>query len=395
MRRVAFVCNFPDGGPGGGPSGVLSVLKSQIDREGGELECKFVFRPKVLSSVHAKIKQRIRVRLFRAPLVLLLHAFGNVFLTLRLFRFRSPETTVIAHDVYSAIRCQLVRVDYVLIYHGQGSLLNEFRSMGRSPGFLSRQWLCWLEESAFEAASYVGFPSDGARQAFLSTSEVSGPLLKKIGRESFIMWNGVSYRTWRAGRDLSGACGNLNDLSESPAFDLAQRVQNSNKKVFLTVSSLTHLKGVDRIPRLLSEIKGFRESGLWVVVGDGPLRTEVEAEVVRFALETNFLPVVGRLSHQQVQALMEISQYYVMAHRTSIFDMATLEAMEWGLVPILSPVGGNLEVNTSKNVIYTEKLGAFRFEELEEYRARNLRAHSENFSSKAMADRYRKFVQDL
>jgi hypothetical protein len=41
-----------------------------------------------------------------------------------------------------------------------------------------------------------------------------------------------------------------------------------------------------------------------------------------------------------------------MLHRISIFDMATLEAMSYGLALIFSDVGGNLDFNKDDNVIF-------------------------------------------
>ena len=38
----------------------------------------------------------------------------------------------------------------------------------------------------------------------------------------------------------------------------------------------------------------------------------------------------------------------------SIFDKATLEAMSYGLIPILSNVGGNKEMNAEDNVIFAD-----------------------------------------
>ena len=41
-----------------------------------------------------------------------------------------------------------------------------------------------------------------------------------------------------------------------------------------------------------------------------------------------------------------------MLHRLSIFDFATLEAMSQGTAILLSPIGGNMDINKEANILY-------------------------------------------
>lgn len=53
--------------------------------------------------------------------------------------------------------------------------------------------------------------------------------------------------------------------------------------------------------------------------------------------------------------LQEISDVYLMLHRISIFDLATLEMMNRAKTVVLSDIGGNREFNKENNIILWQK----------------------------------------
>ena len=59
------------------------------------------------------------------------------------------------------------------------------------------------------------------------------------------------------------------------------------------------------------------------------------------------------LPHDEVMYIHRVSDVYIMLHRLSIFDFATLEAMSARTAVILSPIGGNLDFNKNRNIIYS------------------------------------------
>ena len=49
--------------------------------------------------------------------------------------------------------------------------------------------------------------------------------------------------------------------------------------------------------------------------------------------------------------IQQISDVYIMLHRISIFDLATLEMMNYSKTVVLSNIGGNPEFNKENNII--------------------------------------------
>ena len=94
-----------------------------------------------------------------------------------------------------------------------------------------------------------------------------------------------------------------------------------------------------------------------------------------------------------VQYLYSISNVYIMCHRISVFDLATLEAMKNGCALVLSEVGGNIEYNVDENVIfdkdYTLLLDNEKIFKLQE---KNRQVYNEYFSKQKFKERYEEVI---
>lgn len=399
--RVVFACSFPDRGPGGGPSGVLNALKGELavaphEHLGG---FDFVFRRPHLERFHLRLKSRVKSRWARFPIVATLHLLESFILWLGVFRRRHAGFFV-AHDVPSAVRCRALGIRYALVYHGQGPLLSELSSAGARAGVSRQWWIRRMERLAFDGAVRIGFPSRGALDSYLNQADRCAEGIRRIRSKSQVIWNGVvtpepsKVVQAHSARDVRQLLKGR-ELTPKEQVATTGEWRRSNPMVLLTVSTLTEHKGVDQIPEFLARQKSLGANYRWVLVGDGPLRDRVHAEVERFGLGPIFLHIQQRLSHQMVISMMEHSTCYLMLHRLSIFDMATLEAMAMGSVPVLSALGGNLEVNVNNNILYAADIDVFDGADLEALSARNREAVSNEFTSIRMADRYRRFVSDL
>ncbi|WP_418849244.1 glycosyltransferase, partial [Phocaeicola sp.] len=105
------------------------------------------------------------------------------------------------------------------------------------------------------------------------------------------------------------------------------------------------------------------------------------------------------LPHETVMLIHKISDIYIMLHRISIFDFATLEAMSQHSAIILSKIGGNLDFDMNSNIIFAEDVEANEsilikadFPSLKE---NNYNVFNCHFSKEAFVNQYKEFFEQM
>ena len=115
---------------------------------------------------------------------------------------------------------------------------------------------------------------------------------------------------------------------------------DSEGPVVLFVGRLVKEKGVDRLLRVWASLPGH-ERMLLLIVGDGPLREDLETQTRNLRL----LPSVRFLGHQaDVSKLYCVADLFVLPSYTEGMSNSLLEAMAAGLPVVASNVGGNKDV---------------------------------------------------
>ena len=71
---------------------------------------------------------------------------------------------------------------------------------------------------------------------------------------------------------------------------------------------------------------------------------KIQHDIDAYGLNDKVVWVKEFLNHDAVLSVLKRTDYYILMHRRSIFDCATLEVMSLGAVLLLSSTGGNLEV---------------------------------------------------
>ena len=127
---------------------------------------------------------------------------------------------------------------------------------------------------------------------------------------------------------------------DAPVALKHQLLGSSEVQVVLYVGRLAEVKGVDRLLTVWAALsKG--DSAVLLLVGDGPLREDLEATVQRLHLQS----CVKFLGPQaEVSPFYAIADLFVLPSRSEGMSNALLEAMVAGLPSIASDVGGNREV---------------------------------------------------
>lgn len=111
--------------------------------------------------------------------------------------------------------------------------------------------------------------------------------------------------------------------------------------VFCFVGRLTEQKGLDVLLRAVAEIRNQRTCFRLWIIGDGPLRGELE----HYASEQNLVPTVQFLGFKDnVPMLLKASDVFVLPSRYEAMPISLLEAMASGLPCVVTDVGDNAEL---------------------------------------------------
>ncbi len=222
----------------------------------------------------------------------------------------------------------------LLVIHSQGSFYNEWKATHGYENSCVRKYYEKCFDTITSRLNFLGFPSYGAKESFFdSTPE----LRKYIDRCTYkILYNGVS-------------CG---EFVNEDYTDWISDLKAFEGMVFSTIATLNAAKAVERIPQYLGALKKKGIQFKWVLVGKGGMQEEVDNEIKRANIVNETIWINDYLAHEKILQILSVTDFYILFHKYSIFDLSTLEAMHYGAIPILTPVGGNKEVIIEDNGLF-------------------------------------------
>ena len=128
-----------------------------------------------------------------------------------------------------------------------------------------------------------------------------------------------------------------------------------NKKVILYVGRLVWEKDLRTFTEIYDHITGLRDDVVFVLVGDGPIRKELE----KLMPEALFL---GFQSGKELSTIYASSDLFVFPSSTETFGNVVLEAMASGTVPVCSDKGGtSSSIINNHNGIICQAKNSFDF----------------------------------
>jgi len=281
------------------------------------------------------------------------------------------------------------RKNIISVYHEQGSLNSVMIETDEQKTFYNT-----IQSEHLKRVKSWIFPSEGAREGFIQTAD--NDMREQAKSCDFeIVYNGTEAKE-----------------HISPDEDFLEYLSNNirDKLVLTSVSTLFKQKGVERIPTIVAKLNKLYDGQLlWILVGNGDLESEVEQAIKYNLVESDYIWIKERFANQDnIFALFMHSDFYVMMHRISVFDLCTLEAMSYGCIPFLSDVGGNNEFCQFDNGILIdpedvddETLRA-KFDPyinntqyLRDQKLKNQAIITEQFSNKMFLQRYCEIINKL
>lgn len=334
----AFRKHDPQKGLTGGPNGVLATEREVFGDVYHGMFMRYIFHtidvsyPAHLEKALTGLSYMVKINFYAAYY---LENCVNCWSRLN----DSTELFFVCHDLGVAYGAYLRGCKYVLIWHTQGSMINERESFGEVLSDRDKKLLNDLEQIVFENAEEVYFPSRGAKIAYLQTTHIK---TEKIRFSDEPLYNTISDEKVKP----------VNIITK---FHL-ETIDRKETDIFLSVGDFSENKGVDRIPPILNAyVKATGKNVYWIAIGSKhragiyeKLCKEKEGWLFKSSLYGE------RVDHNTLLQLMDYADYYIMMQRHSIFDLSTLEAMRAGKAIVLSNVGGNLEIDREDNVIFVD-----------------------------------------
>jgi glycosyltransferase involved in cell wall biosynthesis len=124
-----------------------------------------------------------------------------------------------------------------------------------------------------------------------------------------------------------------------------------DKHIVLFVGRLHASKDPLTLVRCMPRVISKRPDAYFVLIGDGPMRHFVAAEIVRLKLE-KFCRLIPRLEHSSLPAWYQLSDLFVSTSPKEMLGIAVLEAMSSGLPVIATDFGGPREVLGSSGILF-------------------------------------------
>lgn len=184
--------------------------------------------------------------------------------------------------------------------------------------------------------------------------------------------------------------------------DIRARYAEPGERVLCHVSNFRKVKRVEDVLLVFAEVNKVIPSKI-LMVGDGPERFGLEELCSQLGL-CDRVKFIGKV--RDTQAVLEISDLFILPSETESFGLAALEAMAVGVPVISSNTGGIPEVNVHGETGYLSNVGdvadmaknaidVLHDDKRLHWFKTNARNHSEKFNLEKVVSMYEKLYSDL
>lgn len=142
-----------------------------------------------------------------------------------------------------------------------------------------------------------------------------------------------------------------NKFLNTANFDRVQKRKElvgskSELPIFVSAANLVPYKDYFSVLEALKKIKDENLDFFYLILGDGPLRKEIEKTILNYKLESN-VKILGNL--KIVEEYLKVADLFIHSSKGEGCSNAILEAMAAGLPIIASDTGGTNEIVTKAN----------------------------------------------
>lgn len=264
-----------------------------------------------------------------------------------------------------------------LVYHMQGSIYFEWHAETGISSKIMQNYYNKTFREILSGIKYLCFPSKGTEESLIDSEPLTSNVVELANRK--YLYNGV----------------NCPEIKRDKLVSWVEKIKLLQCYKFATVANLNEAKAVERIPQYLAAIKRAGIHFKWILVGNGVKEGEVEAEIKKYGLGNEVIWKKNGVPHDELMELFSVTDFYILLHKYSIFDLSTLEAMHYGNIPILTPVGGNKEIIIENNGIFVSDFSnAENFVELVSadrlgaMKEKNIKIQNSKFDDRAFLQRY-------
>lgn len=239
----------------------------------------------------------------------------------------------IFHDVKIA-RPFLKRFSFrntALVYHMQGSIYNEWHADTGLDSKIMRNYYNVMLQEIVEKIKVLCFPSHGTEESLIASAPELKKIVEKAKKE--YLYNGVF----------------CPEIDRKSLPDWVKEIDSFEGYKFVTVAVLNTAKAVERIPEYIAALRDAGLNVKWVLVGNGVNAELVQNNIIKYNIDDIVIWKKDNVLHADLMKLFSVTNFYILFHKYSIFDLSTLEAMHYGNIPVLTPVGGNKEMIIDKN----------------------------------------------
>lgn len=364
VHSITFRDFSPEGGRGGG-SAVQSCQNILLGSNYKNMLLKYTYKE---DNVYSKA---LGSRLF--------DLWGGTLFAINKTK-NDSDCVYITHDYGTGFGLALLKKNFVYVAHLQGPRVEEKINYNEFITSIDKTIIKFCERFVFKRALYVCFPSIGAKEHYFSSPHRSIDINKSnIGNPLY------------------------NTIYTDPENRIVNGIDKDNDFItIISIGALTDAKGIDRIPSFIKKlISNSNKKVRWIVVGNGYLKDAIKKQA--YALQNEFenfkFFIKESCEYPQIRYLISISDVYLMMHRVSIFDLATLEAMKEGLCVALSYTGGNIDFNKDNNIVFIED----DFESAKKLAETNVSmsgmknktVYNDFFSNEKFIESYRHVIYDL
>lgn len=361
MKKIIFTTFRENKKATGGPGGVLYLQETVLGKKVGDYCCEYRFSKHFCDSVQLN-------KLFNYCYCFIRYLF-------------TKNTYFFCHDINMAYMLALLGKKYSLLYHHQGPLVEEMLNLGEKLNKSKIDSLSRRERVAFIHAHSVHFPANGAADMYFSSKYAN--CKRDEVKLSYALYNIIPL------------------VSPITPVDYPL-VKDNTKLTLFSLGTLTVAKGQDKVVEFLKQhINEFSKPVRYIMVGNGPLKERLLEKLDALKKEHPSFDYYHYESvpHDIVMYLHKISDIYIMLHRISIFDFATLEAMSQRSAVILSKVGGNIDFNMDNNIIYAEDVNHDNSilvnADIKLLQKKNYDVFCDKFSKEAFIKQYQEFFKKI